>query len=1169
MPSKDVDISISDDLFNQILDVSPLKQKHVIEIANNDRENIQKLDEPFHRDKNKDSYTFDDLDDHDKQEWINQNGEDFSSSPTIPMDSPSMHQPSDNEQRPTFTNHQFFVKTKSSYADEPSSSSCSFKFSQVMFGNNTRMENTSLDLSDNKENVKSSSGSNKACKNDKNNTENQLNYKEIRILDVNSKPIITTLPNQSFKTIVSPVINNPNPILSRSQSQIQSPNVNDVAPIQKAEILNAIAIGLRQYNVVLTDFDADVQPRSDYLVCYLNEMGFNLKTKMVNDYLAEIRNDRLDPEVKSFLNNDNYTTEVNKLLAESNKRRKCYNKRKTYKNDLTCINSEVNLLAEHSELLGLSSHPALHGQTLVPIAMASSKTGNTTDINPQMKTNSKVKQKSKEKEKAKPKTKITQREFNNDLEKLSRDYNFQGLTNKTKKNTALSNNENDTKFSNIKRFEIFNQSEIPFKLKSEKPKSDSFSSTTSSVFKLSSLTSSSYAASTNTPISSSIPASLSTPKSSTNTFTNPILEPIHNHSLVRSSTPINNTSSKELDESLSNGNLFSNLTIDAVKIETLINKKREHDDVKCKRVSFVNFTNINNYEKEKNDHAVTNKLNTSKHLFKMISDSLTTITSKKGSNSTDTNNKSHSLNISITELPISLYSSTSVNMDDDQMISYIEVTLNISQFNKFLNYNSNSVKNGNFTSIIQLKSITRVYNDDQLLIKRCDPINASFIDDSRQTIKIILPLQAKLWAGLINDYHNGICDGTRFNKLKISHTLLINDELLNFKNFKKPLHAFIWDFKTNTQSGNSYTLSNFNFGDLKLLNNRPQLHTFSVNNSNRKEENTVKAQTATNPPRTVSPLSENEVKIPLPNASSSNNVKKTVQRLNMNVSTLGSSIKKNHPYFNATQTYSNSLRSKSEIQLQSKASLTPVHQNTYSFPANKSFNNASVEDSVKSDSKHYFLPNATSQIPVSNNIPTIADDFDLNPSNLNIEKSLNASLNLSRGHKRTRSRSMNQIDFMALPLSFDGFVSMPFLDSFTPSDIALSPADNVINPSNKKQNNFNHQGSTSKFNNNNFSFSTDTSNSTLLSDFKYLNNSDSQIQLKGNNNPILFENEHTNTLDFSGLSDVSSSHFTENNTPINTNQSVTSIVHNMDVSQSFLVDSEINFSDSMSTSNDY
>lgn len=1149
MPAKDVTVSAHDDLFQQMMEVSPFKRKTGIEISNNNQGSMQNLDPPF-------EMSNPNVNTQDEDEWNDEEGQDFSSSPTIPMDSPSMHNHTDAEQPPPFISHQFFVKTKSSYTDQPSPPS--FRFSQVVFGKNTNSTNNksvtnaiSRQVSDvvdinrnqNKNSPKTNHSNFDANKNEKTKNSN------------------TSINNATSASNNESGFTKAKMVTSVSAISIsQSPNMADFSVTQKAEILEAIATGLTQYNTVLKEFKAEVQPRSDYLVTYLSKNGFNLKTKLVNDYLAEIRNDRLDNEVKCLLNNPNYTADVNELLLESNKRRKSYNKRKNNKNSLSNLNSIVNFKSQNIQFTELSSHPALQDQSLVPIAMATSKSTKSPDLNSQHKSSLKIKSKIKDREMGKGKLKSElivrtnsevefpdirkQPDVFNDGSKIEE--NKHGLRIKTLENTSDKYEENF------------------FKHKS-KPKTNSFSSTaSSSAFRPSSVASpSSFCASITPPISTSLTFPSTTSKSSIQEFSSSFMEDDSKNSSIRALIPASNTRRPEMSDIAKSGNFSNSLRINLVKISTILNQS-ESDDSSSKPtlVSFVDLSNIDNFAIDKNKELVKNMLNSSAHLFKLISDPLLEPL-KKNMNIND--NKTFPINFSVTEIPISLNKTTDINLEIDQMISYIEVTLNISQFSKYLNYNSNSIKNGNFTSILQLKSITRVYANDQLIIKRCDPINASFVDDKRQAINVILPLQAKLWAGLINNYHNGICDKSYFDKLKISNTLLLNDDLLNFKNFKRPLHTFIWDFTTNTHKSNSYSLSNFSVGDLRALSSRPRLHTFNV--ASDKLENQTDAVISDNSPvdnQRSSPANENDFKIPLPTPAVTASSPKLLQKFQENNSMSTPSIIRHHSHFPAAQAFTNanSLRSKSEIYLQSKAASTSINNNVFNFPSHSHFNNALNKDVNISPDDHKTY-----------NIPTIiAEDSELSSDCHSKEHAIGTTSSSSiRSHKRTRSRSMNEIDFMSLPLSFDGFVSMPFLDSFTPSDLAVSPTDNVINPTNKKQqNNTIGHDSSHSLTYNSFDFnniSTDTNNSTLLSDFKYLNNSDSQLELKTNGNPLLFDNGNSNTLDFGELSDISS-HFTENNTPINTNQTVTSMINNLDVSQSFLVDSEISFSDNFPNHND-
>ncbi|AWU73952.1 uncharacterized protein C5L36_0A05480 [Pichia kudriavzevii] len=145
---------------------------------------------------------------------------------------------------------------------------------------------------------------------------------------------------------------------------------------------------------------------------------------------------------------------------------------------------------------------------------------------------------------------------------------------------------------------------------------------------------------------------------------------------------------------------------------------------------------------------------------------------------------SHSLTYS--KIPLLLNPLISVNLENDQMFSYIETQLTL-PLNLFQPQTDNF---SNYSKILQFRSILRIYDKNELIYRKIDPISGSIV--SNGTVKIILPLHAKLWSSLINDYHNGIIQPNKFDNLKITHTLYPDDDLLNFKN--SPIHSFAWEF---------------------------------------------------------------------------------------------------------------------------------------------------------------------------------------------------------------------------------------------------------------------------------------------------------------------------------------------------------------------------------------
>lgn len=154
--------------------------------------------------------------------------------------------------------------------------------------------------------------------------------------------------------------------------------------------------------------------------------------------------------------------------------------------------------------------------------------------------------------------------------------------------------------------------------------------------------------------------------------------------------------------------------------------------------------------------------------------------------------------LTYSKVPLDVSPAMSIDLENDRMISYVDVLLDLSDMILPFDRNSPAVvkdNTGNYTKIIQLKSITRIYDHGTLIYRKCDPVTGFFPSDVSNVSKIILPLQAKFWAGFINDYHNGIVNQSVFENLKITHTLLPNDDIIKFKTgLSAPIYSFIWEF---------------------------------------------------------------------------------------------------------------------------------------------------------------------------------------------------------------------------------------------------------------------------------------------------------------------------------------------------------------------------------------
>lgn len=695
------------------------------------------------------------------------------------------------------------------------------------------------------------------------------------------------------------------------------------SPMKRSKILSLLKDGLTKYTELLTDFDSDkiIETRSDYLVTYLKKNGYDLKAKTVNDYLAEIRNDKIDADVKKLLPNSNFCIEFKELLIESNKKRKCYNKKKNSK-DLKKSNVIVNFIPSN-----------------------------------------------------------------------------------IKKESSISH-ENVSK------------------------------------------------------VSSDISSTLSQKKSFPN--------------ILPATSNKNTGALKLLPKEPIKSDVLRPLIIGVVRIGSLMNQRHiEKTQTTNLKSNFVSISDSRNISKKVEDESYIHKLKSLNDSFKKIIEDIY-----------PKNLITHSLCYS--KIPLKLDPSININLENDQMISYTEVILDISasldQKVKSLNFkNSISNPDSNYSSIIQLKSITRIYDADQLIYRRCDPINGVFLKENSNMIKVILPLQAKLWSCLINDYHNGYINTSKFANLKISHTLYPNDDMTKFTDINGAIYSFIWDF---TIDANGKYLPH-------CINVVKGLHLNHPKPFKSHSEIQLKPSTASPAPNFINCSSQQfQNTTPTPKLNISQSVKKSVVTLpSQQNNTSLSSVRKKLPLANTTN-----------------------------FP---NFNNIFNER---------LMTATTSNI-----------------------------LQL-RGHKRTRSRSMNEIDLMSFTLPAEGSINMPYLDTFTPSDSTSSPmmsqnfqstkttdsqyfmqpqnysnlhgeqrqTQNVVSTQTQQQSNIqytpiqrqkiNYPGFSSNHLNLKRNFS--SFGHQQMAEFKYLNNSDSRLELNSYNHSI--DETTANSMIMNDVSETSS-----------------------------------------------
>lgn len=134
-------------------------------------------------------------------------------------------------------------------------------------------------------------------------------------------------------------------------------------------------------------------------------------------------------------------------------------------------------------------------------------------------------------------------------------------------------------------------------------------------------------------------------------------------------------------------------------------------------------------------------------------------------------------------IPLSLQRSQSVDLDTDRMVSYAEVVVDTTK--------NSPTEYGDYLNCVPLKSITRAYTDGMTLMQHTDPATGFQVASGQSEQRVMLPLQAGLWARLINELHNGIIEDSKFQSLIITQVLMTENNA--------PVHSFIWDFTTTSE----------------------------------------------------------------------------------------------------------------------------------------------------------------------------------------------------------------------------------------------------------------------------------------------------------------------------------------------------------------------------------
>ncbi|GMF52704.1 unnamed protein product [[Candida] boidinii] len=104
----------------------------------------------------------------------------------------------------------------------------------------------------------------------------------------------------------------------------------------------------------------------------------------------------------------------------------------------------------------------------------------------------------------------------------------------------------------------------------------------------------------------------------------------------------------------------------------------------------------------------------------------------------------------------------------------------------------------NFSRLINFKVITTVHDDNNLIIRKIEPVSG-FVTADDSKVKLNLPLSANYWSSLCTEYSNGSIDSDKFDKIRIIHTLYLDDDVRKFK-FQKgaSIISFVWKFELTT-----------------------------------------------------------------------------------------------------------------------------------------------------------------------------------------------------------------------------------------------------------------------------------------------------------------------------------------------------------------------------------
>ncbi|KAG7904847.1 hypothetical protein KL905_002980 [Ogataea polymorpha] len=147
-----------------------------------------------------------------------------------------------------------------------------------------------------------------------------------------------------------------------------------------------------------------------------------------------------------------------------------------------------------------------------------------------------------------------------------------------------------------------------------------------------------------------------------------------------------------------------------------------------------------------------------------------------------------------TKVPLNLNPDLSVDLESNRAVAYAENTLWVAS-----HLAPNAVSSERFSRLLQMRVIFKVYDCDRLLLKRTEPVTGHLLSDNAH-MKINLPLNAKYWSSLINEYSNGSINGSKFENIHITHTMYFDEEPDIVRTGKDvPIYSLIWEFLLNNE----------------------------------------------------------------------------------------------------------------------------------------------------------------------------------------------------------------------------------------------------------------------------------------------------------------------------------------------------------------------------------